>query len=60
MYPKTGEPPFEVRDHEIVIEFFDELTLVGAVKIVGVDARMKVLLTEKAPLPLFESALTLY
>lgn len=43
-----------------MIEYLDELTLIGAVEIIGVDAKMKVFLIENAPNPLFESALTLY
>jgi hypothetical protein len=42
------------------MEFLDELTLTGATVIVGVEAKMKVLLTEKAPFPLFDVTLTLY
>ncbi len=60
MYPRTGEPPLEVRDQETVIEFLEDLTLTGAVLMIGVEARIKVFLTEKAPFPLFEVVLTLY
>jgi hypothetical protein len=43
-----------------VIEFFDADTLTGAREIVGVDARMNVVLTENAPSPFVDVAYTLY
>jgi len=49
LYPRTGEPPLLDKLHITVIECFDELTFVGPVRIDGVEARMNVFLTEKAP-----------
>jgi hypothetical protein len=50
MQPNIVEPPFDVNVHEIVIVVFEEETLVGEVMIVGFEERMKVFLTENAPI----------
>jgi hypothetical protein len=54
------EPPSDARVHSTVTSELDYETRVGAADTVGFDAKVKVFLIEKSPVPASVTARTLY